>query len=100
MHNCKDKNHCRPELPAHGGAGHPNEERSKPAGRLVYKRSSDIFSNPQVFQDDIHPGRDVRQGRSGDCWLMCALSACVASFPGLSRSCFPTARSTPMDYTE
>ena len=63
----------------------------KPAGRLVYKRSSDIFSNPQVFQDDIHPD-DVRQGRLGDCWLMCALSAC-AEFPGLIKKLFPTARS-------
>ena len=63
------------------------EKDQKPAGRLVYKRSSDIFSNPQVFQDDIHPD-DVRQGRLGDCWLMCALSAC-AEFPGLIKKLFP-----------
>ena len=60
---------------------------SKPPGRLVYKRSSDIFSNPETFKDDIHPD-DVRQGRLGDCWLMCALSAC-AEFPGLIKKLFP-----------
>ena len=60
---------------------------SKPPGRLVYKRSTDIFSDPQTFKDDIHPD-DVRQGRLGDCWLMCALSAC-AEFPGLIKKLFP-----------
>merc|ERR1719181_206632 len=60
---------------------------SKPPGRLVYKRSTDIFSNPRVFKDDIHPD-DVRQGRLGDCWLMCALSAC-AEFPALIKKLFP-----------
>ena len=60
---------------------------SKPPGRLVYKRSTDIFSNPETFKDDIHPD-DVRQGRLGDCWLMCALSAC-AEFPGLIKKLFP-----------
>jgi hypothetical protein len=59
----------------------------KPGGRLVYKRSSDIFSDPRVFKDDIHPD-DVRQGRLGDCWLMCALSAC-AEFPALIKKLFP-----------
>jgi len=60
---------------------------SKPPGRLVYKRSTDIFSDPETFKDDIHPD-DVRQGRLGDCWLMCALSAC-AEFPGLIKKLFP-----------
>ncbi|KAH8060150.1 protease-like protein [Aureococcus anophagefferens] len=59
--------------------------------KLVYKRASSIYGNPEVFSGGIAPD-DIKQGelprKLGDCWLMCALSAC-AEFPEVIRALFP-----------
>lgn len=58
----------------------PAQSSLKP---LAVKRVTDIFDDPKFFGDENKPtATDVRQGRSGDCWLMAAL--CVLSNkPGL-----------------
>ncbi|KAL8838553.1 MAG: hypothetical protein Q9170_002095 [Blastenia crenularia] len=50
------------------------------------KRVEDIFESPQ-FNIDAISANDVRQGRSGDCWLMSALCALSNSKGMLSRVC-------------
>jgi hypothetical protein len=53
-------------------------------------QSSDDYDQQQVsvqlFEGEIEPA-DIKQGKLGDCWLMCAL-ACISEYPVLVQSLF------------
>ena len=60
---------------------------AKKPHKLVYRRATDVYDAPEVFEASIAPS-DIRQGKLGDCWLMCALAAC-AEYPYLVEALFP-----------
>lgn len=45
---------------------------------VVWKKASEIFNNPDVFKDGIHPN-DINQGALGDCYFLAVLSALAES---------------------
>ena len=46
--------------------------------KIEWKRISDIFTNPVMFDEGIDPG-DVSQGQLGDCYFLAVLSSMAAS---------------------
>ncbi|KAK2600189.1 hypothetical protein QQS21_005063 [Conoideocrella luteorostrata] len=60
---------CLESLPNTKGRGSPPGRSFRPQG---VKRATDIFDDPKFYIDGP-TANDVRQGNSGDCWLMSAL---------------------------
>ena len=70
--------------------------RGDKAIKVVWRRFSEFFEEPEVFIADegvdISPN-DIKQGKLGDCWLMCALGA-IAEFPAVVKQLFPSGMET------
>ena len=56
-------------------------------GPALFTDDPAVPARATLFGHRIEPG-DIAQGQLGDCWLMCALSAC-AEFPALIKKLFP-----------
>lgn len=63
---------------------------------ITWKRPIDFFSSTiyHVFEENIEP-EDIRQGRLGDCWLLCAIAA-LSEYPILIKELFSSDSLVPV----
>ena len=53
---------------------HDHPSKAEKFKNYIWKRASDFYKHPEVFQQGVHPN-DINQGNLGNCYYLAVLSA-------------------------